>query len=278
MNYTVMAARMPAAGKVFLAIFTLVFMPSGLASESSFFECIQTIPDRTGCKIRENNLMGLTSVEAFEQDFLVNYNFQCVGHREPLMVESDSQSVELVRNSGASFLNIRGSTVLHVRALNERNFYRSSFNTACDLTVYSITASPSSNTLMLWNSKAEDLAKILKLSREFFEITLSMDAYQNYNSVKFALLKSKLELLLENDPDNIDYKVLLITVNAGLSGSVIPYNPEEIRSAGGALSAWSRNELIKNRDEALKLISQFEKYRQIVNEQLKKALLEVGQP
>lgn len=259
-----------------IVIKSIFIFSFALASESNFFNCLQTIPDKTGCLVGDNDLMSLTHVEAFEQDFSVKYEFQCVGHREPLMIETDSEMVELVRNSGASNLNIRGSTFMRVRALNERNFYRSSFASTCDLVVHSVSGIPSSNTLVLWNAQAESLAKILKMSWEFYALSLSMDAYQNYNSSKFSILKSKLEILLESDPDNIDFKVLLATVNAGLAGTAIPYSTEEIRRAGGSLTVWAKNELIKNKEEAIQLVAKFEKYRQIVNALLKKSIAEVG--
>jgi hypothetical protein len=257
-------------------LLTCLFSGAAFAT-SDFFQCEQTIPDKTACRIKDNDLLHLTSAEAFEQEFSVVYTFSCRGHNEPLVIESDSEAVLLPRGPQPQVVTLRGTTSLKLRAQNERSFYRASFDSNCDVNIQTVSGSPSSNTLVLWNTEALGQAKIITLSKEFYLVANSMDAYQNYNKGKFNLLKEKLEFLVDSDPENIDYKLLLTTVNAGLSGDIIPYTPEEIRQSGETLSLWAKTQMLNNRDEGVRQLARFKKYNQQLNEQLNNAVAKVTQ-
>jgi hypothetical protein len=140
------------------------------------------------------------------------------------------------------------------------------------VSVSSVTVLPSTATVQAWTDEAISEARILNLSVDRYLLAKDYQSLSTWNVDKLNLLKTKLESLVAATPTNLNYKVMLNSVNSALQNQPLSATLDELRRAGEDLIATLRAELTGEIAVAQALVDRFARWQQVANKALADAL------
>ena len=208
----------------------------------------------------------------YEAQFLVRYDFPCSGHAVRLGVQSGDAVRAFTMGATNAVVTLNGSGDLHSWDDDPDVTSALTFRPGCAVSVSSVTVLPSTATVQAWTDEAISEARILNLSVDRYLLAKDYQSLSTWNVDKLNLLKTKLESLVAATPTNLNYKVMLNSVNSALQNQPLSATLDELRRAGEDLIATLRAELTGEIAVAQALVDRFARWQQVANKALADAL------
>ena len=226
------------------------------------------------CQLRDVVLADriVESGQPYEAQFLVQYDFPCSGHSVQLGVQSADANKFFVMGAIGGLLAVTGVGELHPYDPSPAVTSSLTFRPGCSLNVTSVTALPSTGTVQTWNNQAESEARILELSLNLYLLAKDYQSLSTWNVDKLTLLKTKLETLVAATPTNLNYRVMLSSVNSALQNQPPSATLDELRQAGDAVITTLRAELTREIGVAQLLADRLARWQLAANLALTSAL------
>ena len=226
------------------------------------------------CQLRDVLLANpiVEAGQAYEATFTVQYDFPCSGHSVQLGVHSASSSAFFTQGATNAVIALNGPGDLRPFDPSPSVTKSLTFRPGCSLNVRTATVLPSPGTIATWNDQARAEARILELSTNLYLLAKDYQNLSTFNVDKLTLLKTKLETLVAASPTNLNYKVMLNSVNSALQNQPPSATLDELRRAGEDLIATLRGELIQEIAVAQALVDRFARWQLAANDDLARAL------
>jgi hypothetical protein len=230
------------------------------------------------CQLRDVKLANqiFEAGRAFEAQFAVQYDFPCSGHSVLLWVRAGDGQQRFTQGATNAVLTLNGTGDLHPSDPTPWVTSALTFRPGCSLNVRTVTTLPSTNTVLGWTSEADSEARILNLSTSRYLLAKDYQNLATWNVEKLTLLKDKLESLLLVTPTNLNYRVMLNSVNSALQGQPPSATLDELRRAGDDVIATLRAELVNEIAIAQALVERFARWQLAANQALASALASAG--
>jgi len=212
------------------------------------------------------------SGQPYEAQYLVQYDFPCSGHSVQLGVQSADSNKFFVMGAAGGLITVTGVGELHPYDPSPAVTSSLTFRPGCSLTVRTVTTLPSTGTAQTWNNQAESEARILDLSLNLYLLAKDYQSLSTWNVDKLTLLKTKLESLVAVTPTNLNYRVMLASVNSALQNQPPSATLDELRRAGDDVIATLRGELTAEIAVAQVLVDRLARWQLAANVALNNAL------
>jgi hypothetical protein len=247
---------------------------SALADTGNLLVCTDLGFALQRCQLRDVKLANqiFEAGAAYEATFAVQYDFPCSGHSVQLGVQSASSSAFFTQGATNAVITLDGPGDLHPFDPWPSVTNRLTFRPGCTLNVRTVTVLPSTRTIVTWTDQAETEARILALSTNLYLLAKDYQNLSTFNVDKLTLLKTKLESLVAANPTNLNYKVMLNSVNSALEAQPPSATLDELRRAGEDVIATLRAELTQEITVAQALVDRFVRWQLAANEALARAL------
>lgn len=248
--------------------------PAFPADSGDLLSCIDRGTFRQKCQLIDKKL-GDAIVEdsvPYEAQFLVKYDFPCSGHSVQLGVKSGDSTKFFVQGASGALITVNGTGDLHPYDPAPGDTRHLTFYGGCRLDVTDVTVLPSTWTVQLWSDQAKQEAKILDLSTELYLLSKDFQNLSSWNVDKLQLLQEKLQKLVDANPTNLNYKVMLNSVRSALQNQPPSATLDELKRAGEDVTQTLRGELDRELAAAQGLLERFEKWQLATEQTLKDAL------
>jgi len=230
------------------------------------------------CQLRDVKLADqiVEAGQPYEAQFAVQYDFPCSGHSVQLGVRSADSNKFFTQGATNAVIILNGPADLHPYDPSPSVTSALTFRPGCSLNVRTVTVLPSTGTVQIWTGQAESEARILNLSTNLYLVSKDYQSLSTWNVDKLNLLKAKLESLVAVTPTNLNYKVMLNSVNSALQGQPPSATLDELRRAGEDVIATLRAELVNEVAVAQALVDRFARWQLAANQALTTALAGAG--
>ncbi len=229
------------------------------------------------CKVQESQIGEAT--EFAHADYTVAYNFNCGTSYFDSLLEigiETQESFTKLRVGHVGTARVTGSGAAKLVDRRKETTFNALLPQPCSLEITDVKIAPSSNTILLWISEATFQATLIEKSMEFYLLAKNVTDIHSWSKDKLKLMKEKLEVLVQNEQDNLHYRVMLTTVSKALEGLHSPYQPQQIQDASVSLADYTKSEMLKDRDEGMRMQDRFMRWGQAVRSDLEAAIQRIG--
>jgi hypothetical protein len=261
-------------------LFTIGALGAGLTSApahadtGNLLECIDHGFALQKCVLKDLPLSpGIVEAgQAYESQFLVHYDFPCSGHSVELGVQSSDSNKLFSMGVSNGLVTLNGTGELHPYDPSPTVTKSLTFNPGCSLNVTAVTLLPSTVTAQIWTIQADTEARALSAALERYQLANDWENLSIWNVSKLNLLKDKLTLLVAGDPLNLNYRIMLNTVNSALNNQPPSATLDELRQASTDVIATLLDELEQEVAIAQALSDRFARWQLAADQALQDAI------
>jgi hypothetical protein len=250
---------------------------SASAQSANLFTCRATSGFAWGCVLDQRVLSEPLTFEGaqYHSEYRVVYDFPCTGHVLSLGFSGEQGLVPLQQGGRNTSAVVGSSGPLRLRDPDPARTAGLTFQGDCRLQVRSVDVRPSTSTQDLWFSEARSQAQIIQLLSRMLLLARDVHNVSSWNDDKLVLMRDRLRQLTSSDPRNLQYRVLLETVESALVNAPPSFSEAEIDAAGQEVAVAVRAELGLAVQEGNRMVRRFQAWRLAVEATLQAALRDI---
>lgn len=260
-----------------VALASLGVSAGASAQSANLFTCRATSGFAWGCVLDQRVLSEPLTFEGaqYHSEYRVVYDFPCTGHVVSLGFASEQGIVPLQQGGRNISAVVVSSGSLRLSDPDPARTAGLTFQGECLLQVRSVDVRPSTSTQELWFSEARSQAQIIQLLSRMLLLARDVHNVTSWNGDKLVLMRDRLRQLTTSDPRNLQYRVLLETVESALANAPPSYSEAEIAAAGQEVARAIRAELDLALQEGERMVRRFQAWRLAVEATLQAALRDI---
>ncbi len=227
-----------------------------------------------GCHVADTTLAQPVAEDgiAYDSDFVVSYDFPCIGHSVQIGVRSGDSRAYFTQGTVNGTLQLAGWQELRTVDESPDRTARASFRPGCKMIIRSVDVVPSVNAVAVWAREAQGQAKILDLSSKLYGLAGDYVNLRNWDRDKLVMLKDKVDKLVVAQPANVHYKAMQTVIHDALDNAPSSISMPELSAAGETVRATLRKELEAEIAKGDAIVARFARWQRVADAMLANAL------